>query len=329
MVASAESVWLAERRRSHPRVYTAAIFVLAVSYGLALASLPVDIFQDRSNYLDYVQSAPLLLLQYLGEGWLVFFTNEPLFLLLNAALGLGLEPPAVVRTLIFFSATTLAFTVLRTGPRHFIWLLLILVFPSVIKNYIIHLRQGLAISVFMIGWQMSGRYKRLALIAAAPFFHASFFFVLLLLGLTYFGRKLKLAADLRGLTYIFVGLAAAVSLGVVAQLLGARQGEEYEFAAAEISGLGFVFWLAVACIFATGNKAFQQREAFAMGSIIFYLCAYFFVEVSARIFESAMVAVLLAGLTLNGWRRHIYCAAIAFFAGMSWVLRLGQPLLGF
>ena len=155
------------------------------------------------------------------------------------------------------------------------------------------------------------------------------FAILLLLVLTFLARKMRLAADLRSLTYVFVGLAAAVSLGIVAQFYGARQSDEYEFSAGEISGLGFVFWLAVAGIFAIGGREFQRRQAFAMGSIIFYLCAYFFVEISARVFESAMVVVLLAGLQLPGWKRQLYCTAIFMFAALSWMLRLNQPWLGF
>lgn len=329
MVASAESALLIGRMTATPRIYLTCVVLLALGYGLALAGLPVDAFQDRANYLSYAQSSPLLLVGYLQDGWLSFFTNEPLWLLLNASLGFWLEPPTVLRTLILFSSTVLAYTVLRNGPKHFVWLLLILLFPSVIKNYVIHLRQGVGISVFMLGWQLSGRFKRSAVIGVTPFLHASFFFVLLLLTLTFLARKFRLAADLRSMAYVFVGLVTAVSLGVVAQIMGARQGDEYKFAAEEISGLGFVFWLAVAGIFALGGREFQRRQAFALGAIIFYLCSYFFIELSARIFESAMVLVLLAGLTLPGWKRQLYCAAIVFFSVVSWVLRMDQPLLGF
>jgi len=53
------------------------------------------------------------------------------------------------------------------------------------------------------------------------------------------------------------------------------------------------------------------------------------IEVTARIFESGLLLVLLAGLSLTGWRRLTYLSAVLAFGGLSWILRVGQPAMGF
>lgn len=317
------------RSPSASRAYTAGIIVLALAYGFALASLPLEGFQDRSNYLTYAETAPLILFGYLQDGWLSVLANEPAWLAINAGLSLWLPPETIVRVLIFVSATTVAYTILRLGPQHFLWLLLFLLVPNVIKNYVIHLRQGIAIAVFMLGWQSSSRFWRAAFFAAAPLIHASYFFVLLLLALSRLTREFKFAADLRFLSFLISGLGTALTLGVLAQAVGARQAEVYEFTMDQISGVGFVFWFFILLIFMIDRREFLTRHSFAVGAIVFYLSSYFFVEVSGRIFESAILVVLLAGLDLRGWRRGIFVGAILSFSCASWIVRLSQPALGF
>lgn len=310
-------------------VYRLTVLALAVAYGLALAMLPMDAFLDRENYLVYAQSSDLTLAGYAASGWLRALANEPLWLLSNVVLSSFLAPEQVVRFFVFLPATTVAYLVLRTDPRQFLWLLLILLLPQVIKNHIIHLRQGVAIAVFLLGWNLTSSTWRRVLFLSTPFIHASFFFVLGLLALTHFAKKLRLAADLRMLTFIAAGVGVGVGLGWLAQILGARQVQEYEFVAAQVSGLGFFFWCLVLILFVMQGKRFMRDNAFALGAIAFYLGTYFLVGVTARIFESAMLIVLLAGLRLTGWRRPAFLSLVTAYGILVYWLRLDEPWLGF
>lgn len=203
-----------------------------------------------------------------------------------------------------------------------------LIFPQVIGKAVVHIRQGLAISVFLLGWFTLSKPWRWLLFALTPLIHGSFFFVLFLYGFTWFLQQLRFALDLRTIATVLLGLMIGLGLGSIASLLGARQAGEYEFSTAAVSGLGFLFWLCVFVLYWLQGRNFAKENALAMVAITFYLTTYFLIEVTARIFESMVVIVLLASLCLTSWRRKILIAAMTAFVGFSWLLRLNQPWLG-
>jgi hypothetical protein len=301
---------------------------LALGYALVLASLPVDVFKDRSNYLIYASHSEIIFERYLAQGWLSAFSNEPVWLWLNTLLALFWSPERVVRILIFFPAFAVALVVLRHDSRQFLWLLLILLMPQVIKNHIIHLRQGVAISVFMLGWIAVRPWQRWSLWLLAPLIHTSFFFVLSFWVFSQFLVRLRFAMDLRTLLYSIVGITVGLGLGLLATVFGARQATRYGFGAADISGLGFIFWGFLLLLTFWQGREYQRTHAFAVSILIVYLSTYFLTEVTARVFESALLIVLLALLQLKGLRRQIFLAAIIFFFLWNYAGRLGSPWLG-
>lgn len=309
--------------------YRLLSFSLALIYGGVLASLPLDVFMDRTSYLVYAEASWTILQGYWSLSPLVGLANEPLWLLMNAGLAKVLAPEAAVRITIFVPAVVVAWLVLERDPRQFGWLLLFLAVPQIIKNHIVHLRQGVAISVFLAGWLATRQPLRWLFMAAAAFIHASYFFVLALLVVAGLARTWRLAVDLRTFLFGAAGLGVGVALAWLASLLGARQGAEYAFSAAETSGLGFLFWGMVFAVMCLQGRAFLRRHAFELGTIVFYLATYFFVEVTARIFESTMLIVLFAGLRLTGWRRLAFLSLILTFVGLQWATRADQPWLGF
>jgi len=323
--------------------YQLLVWILSVIYGGFLAGLPLDIFKDRANYLIYAEHSWEIFERTWEEGLLVGLVNEPLWLLLNAGLGAVLPPEAVLRTLIFVPATLVAWFVLRHEPRQFMWLLLFLLVPQVVKNHIIHLRQGTAISrialfhaVFLAGWFASRQPLRGMLLVVAPFIHSSFFFVLFLLASVRIMRSLRLAADLRTLLMVgtAVGLGStswlAESLGArqAKESLGARQAKLYTAPAEDFSGLGFAFWMLVLIVMVLQGREFLKQCAFEINTIIFYLCTYFFSPFSARIFENTVLLVLLSGLRLTGWRNLAFLGLFLFYLLLQWFIRIGQPSFG-
>jgi len=303
--------------------------VLAVSYGLVLANFPIDVFKDRDNYLNYVLNSDIILGINASAGLLTLFANEPLWLLLNTLMKQIFEPEQAIRFYIFMSATTFSFLFLRKDPGNIVWLVLFLFGPQIVKNYIIHLRQGVAISIFFIGWTLVGSKKHWMVMMLTPFIHASFFFVLVFLVLDKFTTRFRLSGVLRISVFFIAGLLFTLSVGYLAAAVGARQANEYGFSAEGISGLGFIFWLSILFIFILQGASFIKRYSFEVSVLIFYLCAYFFIEVSGRVFESTLFLVLLAGLTMNGWRKPAFLSLILFYSVFSYILRLGQPWLGF
>ena len=307
------------------------IFTISMIYALFLTLyFPIDdSIIDRGNYLIYAENSLIIVGRYLDESIFALFFNEPVWLMINIVLSSFLEPQNTLRTIIFVSSFTVSFLLLRNNLRYFWILLIILAFPNVIKNFIIHIRQGLAIAFFLIGWFSSSKSTKYFFFILSPFVHASFFLVIALYFLTSMLQKMKFAFDLRLIIYLIIGVVISFGLGFIASLLGMRQANEYEFTAASSSGLGFLFWLAILLTYMSNGKEYLRKNSFIFGMIIFYLATYFFVEVTARIFESVIVIVLLASLELKLKQKYIVFCIIVCFTILSYVLRLDQNYLGF
>ena len=309
--------------------YRLLVFLFATSYGATLSRIPTEQFKDFANYLVYAEYSLPRFLNFLDGSILELLANEPVWLLINAVLSTFLPAEAVVRVIIFASATYVAWRILNSYPRHFLWLLMFLLLPWVVKNHLIHLRQGVAIALFLWGWFSPNRSMRWLLMGLAPFVHASFFFVLALLWIAKGMRYLSLGPEIRTIGFVVMGVSVGLGLAWLAALLGARQAEEYDFAMAQVSGLGFVLWLGILGLWFLEGRDFLKEYVFESGMIVFYLSTYWLIEVTARIFESGMLPVLLAGLTLTAWRRFVFLTVIVISGGTTWLLRIGQPAMGF
>jgi hypothetical protein len=97
----------------------------------------------------------------------------------------------------------------------------------------------------------------------------------------------------------------------------------------DVSGFGFVFWALVLALWCFEGRRFLRAHAFEGGMIAFYLATYYLIEVSARIFESAIPVVLLAALNMTGWRRSGFLTLFVLLFAAQWAMRIGEPLLGF
>ncbi len=288
-----------------------------------------DSIIDRGNYLNYADNSEIIIQYYLNESILSVFFNEPIWLLINIFLSYFLSPEYTLRFIIFFSSFVVSFLVLKSNPKYFWILILILIFPSVIKNFIIHIRQGLAISFFLIGWFSVHKFKRYLFFLLVPFIHSSFFIVLAIYFLTHLFNKLKFAFDLKFIGYVSLGLVFSYGLIFVASLLNMRQVFVYEFAVINSSGLGFIFWFVILLIYISNGKHFLKNNSFIIGVIIFYLSTYFFIVVTARIFESVIILVLLAALELKYKFRIVAVTLFFFIIIYQFLLKMNMPYLGY
>ena len=307
----------------------AIIGFLAIIYGLFLANLTSLEFKDRLNYLIFATDSDRILSNFLTKGILPALSNEPIWLLINMGLGHFLAPKEVVQAIIFFSAATTAYIALRADSRNIVWILVFFFLPQVIKNNIVHLRQGFAVAVFLLGWFSTNRNVRWFFVSLTPFIHAAFFIYILMIILVYLSKRLKLAPDLQTLLYVGAGTVMGASLGYLATIFESRKAQQYLFTSADISGLGFIFWLGIAMLMVLDGKNFLRQHTFPYAIILFYLSTYFMVEVTARIFESGLLLVLLAGLQLQSWRKGLFISAILGYGTLLWLIRASMPKMGF
>jgi hypothetical protein len=274
--------------------------------------------------------SPVIFLRFFAEGYLSVFTNEPLWLAINSFLNLFFSDEVVVRIIIFIPAFVVAYKVLLYKPSSFIFLLLILLAPQVIKNFILHLRQGVAIALFVYAWFCRARYVKLSLIAMTPLIHSSFFFVIVLLVATEFLKRMRFGADLRLIVYTAMGLTLGFAIGGLSQALGARQATNDTMNTdSGASGLAFIYWSIILLLFVLQGKKYIKEYCYAISSILLYLTMYFLTPIAGRVFESSVVFVFLAGLSLTGWRKLGFISAFCLFTLFMLASMAQQPMFGF
>jgi len=310
--------------------YKLLAILIATVYASTLAQLPDVQFHDYANYLVHAENSWIRLLSLLSQGILVALSNEPVWMLINAGLSLFLKPESVVAAIVFFSAFVVSLTVIMARPQQLLWLLVFLLLAMVVKNHLIHLRQGLAVAFFIAAWFTNARLLKYFLLALTPLIHASFFFILMILFISNLMLQIRLGPGIRSSVLVLLSLAVGAGVGYVAAFFGARQAKEYEFVMADASGIGFLIWLSVLVIFAFEGRFFLRKHAFVLSFLIFYLVSYWFIEIAARIFESGLLLVLLAGLSLTSWRLFAF-KSIVFFVlfAATWLMRATEPALGF
>ncbi|MCD1599828.1 EpsG family protein [Rheinheimera aquimaris] len=302
---------------------------ISLIYAALLASAPMEGVMDRDNYLEMARVSPLIIARHAGNGMQSVLANEPVWLAINSALGFLFEDEVVVRIIVFFSAFIVSYLLLINNPKNFFWLLLILVFPQVMKNFVIHLRQGLAIAVFMLGWFSSGNKKRVFFIGLTPFIHSSFFIIIAILLGNWLLKKLRAAPDFKLLLYFTASLSLALLVTQVAALIGARQAKTTAVMEGAASGVGFLFWSAILVILLLQGRQFIHKYSVAIGILIFYLASYFFTPIAGRVFESGVLLVLLAVLATTGWRRIMALTVLLAFNIALMLVQYSQPLMGF
>ena len=308
--------------------YVFFCFVIACAYSLFMASMPGDIVTDRVNYINYADNSTLILLSSFNGGFFSLMFNEPLWLILNIVLSFLLTSEGVVDCIILVSSFSVSYYILRVNPKAFIFLLLILFFPQVLGKFIVHLRQGFAISIFFIALMCKKESLKFILIMITPFFHSSFFIIVFMLFIMVFFRNIKLSATIEILILIAVSIFIGMSLISIGSLLEARQTNQEQLTVS-VSGLGFLFWLSLAALYITGGKKFIKKYIFSFSFIVLYLTTYFFNPYLVRVFESIFVLVILMALGLSRFKLTISCGLFLILFLFTYLPRINKPLLGF
>lgn len=305
------------------------IAVISFAFAYYLSSLPIDAFVDRSNYLSFATYVEIIIESRISKGFFSFLFNEPFFALIILILRNFLSPENTISAIIGFSTFSVFFLVLSNVPKKYLFLaVLILLLPQVLKNHIVHLRQGLALSIFLWGWFSSNRNYKLLFFVLAALTHSSFLIVVSFLFLINIVQKVKLLSSFKYVIYTMLGLGIGLFGLAIASALNARQAEGYEEFETSSSGLAFVFWLCILLLYLSQGKYYAKKHTAALFFIILYLTTYFFIPVTGRIFESCLIIVLLASVDLKREKIFIFYSLYLFYFIYLWYLRLPQSGFG-
>jgi hypothetical protein len=316
------------RYRWHGRLAFALAVGLSITYAVILATLPMDAFLDRVNYLNYAANSAAIYDNYATGGVLSLLANEPIWLGVNTLLAAFMDSESVVRVVIFISSFVVAVVALRR-TKNLGLAIVFLVLPQVINNDIVHLRQGLAVAVFLVAWHSKRWWVSLLLLAITPFIHASFFFVVTMYLVARTLSRFNLSPGIKFGIFASSGLVLGLAGQVTALMLGARQGELYNSASLEVSGFSFLFWTGILILMILQGRSYLQAHSFEFACLIFYLTLYFISPLSGRIFEGVALLVLIAGSRMSGWRYNTFLVSITAYCLALYVLRINLPWFGF
>jgi hypothetical protein len=300
-------------------------FVLPFSilYSLALSQIPSTATTDFSSYLAYISDSSYLLTSR-SVFSLGFYVNEPLWLYINYLLSIVFNPDIAVRVIIFTSSFVVSSTLLRLSGLSFIWVLIALLSPISIKNSIFHIRQGLAVSFFVLGFYTQSSYFSRLLLLSSPLIHSSFFFILPLYCLSKLKSFLSFESRLKTFMYMCFGFFIVVFGLFFAYMSGARQILAYLSTEVHVSGFGFLVWLSVFLLFIAQGRSFLNSYAFEVSILSLYLSTYFIFLFSARVFESCYLLVLASGFSLTGDRLKAYTCLIPVYFFSTWLFFYSQ-----
>lgn len=307
--------------------------VLTGVYAYILSSLPIDAYVDRDNYLNYVKYSSALFADNFSISPAVALFNEPLWLLTNTLLSQLFDAEGAVRLIIFGSAFIYCWRVVKlliasklSRSNAILFLVVLLFLPQITKNYVIHLRQGFALAVFLLACgdlRSIGRSIFGALVAAL--IHSSFFLILAILLLAYIVRALSLSFLQSTLLVLVFGCVCMLGLELVASIAHARQSD----VAGELderSGLAFVFWLGIFIVYwlyaSKSGRELRVPIIYGMTSIALYLFLYFTSPFAGRIFESCLPALIVVVARFMPAGRKIIGCALALLLCIQW-----SPLL--
>lgn len=303
---------------------------ISTAYGILFASTPMDGLKDRRSYLRYAENSFDTLLYYAERGVGRLLTNEPLWLLINAGLGEILSAEYVVRSIIFFTAFVICYFIIGKidNKKTLLLCTLILICPAVFRVYLIQIRNGFAISIFLVGFMIRPSLRRYCIWAITPFIHASFFIVLPLFIFARIALKYRVEPYL-ALTAMLASIAAASFLVLpLAGILGARQAGRYDLGISDVSPASLVMWAGAFVIMASAGKNFVRKHLFEIATISCFVAGYFVLPPMMRPFQSVLILSILAAKDLSGLRYILFISMFGMFTLAQIISRLAQPGFG-
>lgn len=277
-----------------------------------LLILPKDVLwaKDRHNYLDYAMQSNILFNRYMSRGILDFISNEPLFLVINIILNTILSPENVIKSIIFISTIIVLYSCGKLTNYNIFTIIIFLIVPQILKNHVIHLRQGLALSIYLLGVSSTNKLKYIRYLS--PLIHTSFFFVIAFEMIDCFLKAAKLKYDSRLLIAFGILVIIPLLIPTIAKVFGDRRYSQYAFGLVRQDiGLGFLIWIIFSIVYIFVINKNNKINIICCYGIIFYITSYFTLDFTARIFENIIPIILIS--SINYRQKSIRYLFILFF----------------
>jgi hypothetical protein len=292
---------------------TTIVFAVAFIYSYFLISIESkSAFSDRWAYEMNFDNAEIYVIQFFSEFNFSSIFNEPLYYPFIFFLKAFYWGDNYVELLIFLTSFFFSFTLLNYAKKEwsfFIMVVIFLLFPFVLKNYVIHLRQGLAMSLFYFGFYSDSK-KLKFLIYVSPLIHGTFLPIVLVYFILQFKSYFRL--------YYLYFLLTILSLFLLSNSESITKLNNLSDYSSDASGIGFAIWFVLLLILF--YLKFHEYNSFFVILLIIYLSSYFFYpSFSSRTFESSLPLVLFS-LNKRFFEYRIFFLFFLFFGVTLYII---------
>ena len=262
---------------------------LGLFYVFFLSLMPNGWFRDRANYLIYATDSESLIEHYNAAN--ILFFNEPIFLYINVFLEKIIDYEYIPHFFLFFNTLMLLIFLTyksKSFLMFFLGILLSLFVPYIIQSELVALRQGIATSIFILAFFFIKSEKKVATILfLCALIHSIFFLFFLIWILNfYFFKDFELKTKLF-FNFLMIFILSFLFL-IVAQILGLRQGEEYQQnMEVQRNGGAFLLFFGVAIyLYLYGDKNDKRLYEFTIIGLVIFLTTYFLSPIAGRFFNT-------------------------------------------
>lgn len=290
-------------------------------------------YPDRSGYIER-HAAPGIerFLRLFEQDILSIIIEQPLWRALNAFLVYFFSPEQVVSIIIALTTFLFIFSFLTLCDRYglntyykFLFLFFFFFLAFLHKPQVQHIRQGFAISLFMLTFLLPKKYQNIAVLLP-PLVHYSYFFTVLI----YYCSEIfsankranmftKIDEYGKSVVFGFYVFRIFLTFPVLAKLLDLEFIfiREYHTLHDDITGLGFLQWGIVLSLFIFQGKHFVRNNMFSFLAIVTYLATYFVFGSPGRLFHNAQPLILLSGFKLTDYRLVAFLLIMLFEAFLN------------
>lgn len=286
-------------------------------------------FIDYGNYFNFAEHSSSIIGEYRSYNIIRFITNEPLWLYIVFLLNFLFDSESTLKILVCFISFLTIYNLSKIDKIDIFSLIIILISPLLVKNFLVHIRQGFAISIFIFALNINNKYIKYFLIFLIPFIHSSFFILYFIIAVCYFGKIFNINIILNTAIVSLISILLAYNIALISNYLDARQSEYYDFSSLEMSGFAFIYWTSFLFIILLLNKKKTFIAYCATGIISFYISSYWFTNITSRVFESGLILILIYFVSLNERQKTRLFLIFLLSSLYTWAVQFSLPGWGF
>lgn len=296
------------KKRSVNKVIYSVLAIISIFYFVKTIDFISGI--DIVNYLNYATLSLKHLINNINNGLLQVIINEPIFLLINIVLNMIFSAEGVIIFIVIISVSLYYYSFGKLNNWNIYMIISTILLSQINVNFTTHIRQGLALSIYLFSFTKENKYKRFVLKLLACFTHTSLLFLFLfeIIEVILNWLKIRSFKIYKNIIISFILTMILVSIPLIATIIGDRRGQSYSLFFNISIGGGWIFWFLFGILYLKYNKT-QKFYKLNVYGIIFYLVGYLIFQASARVFEN-IIPFIICDICNNKNKNYKYISML-------------------